>query len=903
LPSGLILAASGRVLALVLLSSAMVAPVAARNWDFNGNGNWSETTKWNPDGLPAPNEAVNIVFTDGTARNVTYDVPAPSLGLLSIDLTGPGATVSTLSLPNSNSLFANGIYVGGYSGAGVTSGRGALDQSDGMVATNPGWDLVVGHGAGSTGTYTLSGGALEANQSEFIGFSGTGTFNHTGGTNTINASAVGAFDLGGFAGAAGTYNLSGTAALSVNAHEYIGDSGTGIFNQTGGTNTLAAGKILLLGVNATGTGTYNLSGGTLAGDEIVVGSSGTGTLNILGNGTAYTNLLRINSASAVNLNGGTLRFGGVIGAGGVSKINYTSGTIQTSGQLIIGTDPTIAALFGTTIPAGKSLVIESDVGPNYNVTIRTNFVIDGGSLISANNLGMFTPPAGSAYSLTINDGLVYVENYFTAGPAPNAINLNGGTFRFSAYDPSGGGKFNFNAGTIQLSGNRIIGSDVAILDILGAEPTLTTGKGLTVEGTTTLVTSLILDGGTFSATQIVNASLLDLRRGTFNLTNQAVTIGSGGPLGSTLDVNEGMTVNVTLGITNQGLVTGDGQIGGTFANAAAGELRASSGRSLKFTGSGNTNGGQIILLGGELEFTQDLTNNAGAFISGNGSLITGGLTNHGTMNFAGTANLVGDVTNSATGKIISGGGGATIFYDDVTNDGEIRTSTNGFTVFFGSVSGAGTFTGTGTVNFEGDLSPGNSPAAVQFAGDVTFGADAALQIELGGTTPGTGHDQIIVAGDLVLDGALDVSLLPSLTPAVGQSFDILDWGSLSGVFSSLNLPALAGLAWNTSQLYTTGVLSLAAAGLPGDYNQNGTVDAADYVLWRDNVGTTSTLPNDPLGGTIGQAHYDQWRAHFGESASGGGAIANAAVPEPGCGALVVMMLCGLCRCRASLLRP
>ena len=69
--------------------------------------------------------------------------------------------------------------------------------------------------------------------------------------------------------------------------------------------------------------------------------------------------------------------------------------------------------------------------------------------------------------------------------------------------------------------------------------------------------------------------------------------------------------------------------------------------------------------------------------------------------------------------------------------------------------------------------------------------------------------------------------------------------------------------------------------LPGDYNRNGTVDAADYVVWRKNNGTTNALPNDPTGGTIGTAQYNQWRAHFGQTAgSGSGANANAAVPEP-----------------------
>ena len=67
----------------------------------------------------------------------------------------------------------------------------------------------------------------------------------------------------------------------------------------------------------------------------------------------------------------------------------------------------------------------------------------------------------------------------------------------------------------------------------------------------------------------------------------------------------------------------------------------------------------------------------------------------------------------------------------------------------------------------------------------------------------------------------------------------------------------------------------------GDYNGDGNVDAADYVLWRNNVGTTNPLANDLIGGTIGDAQYNQWRSHFGQTAgSGSGTSAIAAVPEP-----------------------
>jgi hypothetical protein len=73
----------------------------------------------------------------------------------------------------------------------------------------------------------------------------------------------------------------------------------------------------------------------------------------------------------------------------------------------------------------------------------------------------------------------------------------------------------------------------------------------------------------------------------------------------------------------------------------------------------------------------------------------------------------------------------------------------------------------------------------------------------------------------------------------------------------------------------------AAPGVPGDYNDNGTVDAADYVVWRKHLNSTDELPNDNgLGVPIGTGHYDLWRQNFGSASSPGGSSANAA-PEPG----------------------
>jgi hypothetical protein len=75
---------------------------------------------------------------------------------------------------------------------------------------------------------------------------------------------------------------------------------------------------------------------------------------------------------------------------------------------------------------------------------------------------------------------------------------------------------------------------------------------------------------------------------------------------------------------------------------------------------------------------------------------------------------------------------------------------------------------------------------------------------------------------------------------------------------------------------------VAVAGVQGDFNGNGVVDAADYVQWRNG----GPLQNDPTDG-VQPADYTVWRTNFGRTAGSGGATV-ASVPEPT--ALVLMWL-------------
>lgn len=80
------------------------------------------------------------------------------------------------------------------------------------------------------------------------------------------------------------------------------------------------------------------------------------------------------------------------------------------------------------------------------------------------------------------------------------------------------------------------------------------------------------------------------------------------------------------------------------------------------------------------------------------------------------------------------------------------------------------------------------------------------------------------------------------------------------------------------------------AGVPGDYNQDGFVNAADYSVWRDHLGQNFTLPNEGPSQTPGQVtpeDYDFWKANF----TGGGGAAAVGVPEPG--SLVMLLIASL----------
>ncbi len=92
------------------------------------------------------------------------------------------------------------------------------------------------------------------------------------------------------------------------------------------------------------------------------------------------------------------------------------------------------------------------------------------------------------------------------------------------------------------------------------------------------------------------------------------------------------------------------------------------------------------------------------------------------------------------------------------------------------------------------------------------------------------------------------------------------------------------------------VFFAAPAGLAGDFNFDGTVDTADYTVWRNAIGT-AVAPfqgADATGdGLVTQADYDVWKSHFGLTLEAGvvsGAAGIASVPEPNSRLLIALAM-------------
>ncbi len=170
-------------------------------------------------------------------------------------------------------------------------------------------------------------------------------------------------------------------------------------------------------------------------------------------------------------------------------------------------------------------------------------------------------------------------------------------------------------------------------------------------------------------------------------------------------------------------------------------------------------------------------------------------------------------------------------------------------------------------------------------GDLTLTSGSTLEVDLLSTTS---HDQLDVNGVATLDGVLAVDAMNLGGLAVNDTFTVL---TADSIVNNLTLGGPDGALFRLSASTATELklTYVGVAPLPGDFNGDQVVSAADYAVWRDNLGSPEgvLLGGAGTGGVIDQADYNLWVANFGAVPPPSAAVSSA-VPEPD--ALVLVLL-------------
>lgn len=597
-----------------------------------------------------------------------------------------------------------------------------------------------------------------------------------------------------------------------------------------------------LGQGATATGTVEVTGRWNSG-ALTVGNAGDGFLQILG-------------------------------------VTTISSQIFTDAGRVTSTTASIAAQAGST----GSVQVHGMAFQNTSDTARWNVTDDlwvggtdngsgGEGTLSIEDLGEVTVGGFAAVwadgEVTVEDGGTW--NAGSTGVYGGKVTIkSGGTFNLepdAGINPADGGSFTVEDLYVLENGCFFKNGSGGTMDFPGGLNIR--GGGIMHRGSGSRITAgdgVWGSNGTNAGVSVFNQAILETGNLTLAASNVAdteahVSVFSGGD----------MTVNGTLSLAPAGGATTSAEIsiddaGSTFTQNDSSPTSISVGHAI--------NGEAVINI-----------RNGAYFTTGTGETH---IRAHGMINLESSA--VFDVRGT------------------FRNEGQFN--------FLGGTMHVGPVVGN-LVNTGGTLAPGHSAGQTSISGNFIQQNAATLEIEIGGTTQSTQYDFVSVARNATVGGELELKIINGFVPAATDLLTVLDansaiTGTFSNVASGQRLMTMDGIGsflvhYGVGSVNNPNQLILSAFQLvpvSGDYNQNGVVDAADYVVWRKSLGLTGTgLAADGDGnGEVNAADYDFWKAHFGQTTASamGAAImtVTSAIPEPSSIALLcAAVACFFCRTR------
>lgn len=783
--------------------------------------------------------SANIDFTDGFLSNNSGGslIIEAGAGVANHTVTGnidnnSGATISIGD--NVTFELGSGTYIdniaGGvisFSGSGATaivnaSGSNGLDSNSGIA-------LAAGN------TLKFTGSATYFHRSS-ASLSGSGTLFMDSGT-TINIGAAlntnVNLTMGTVGGAVASLTKSGAYDLTV--------SGTTTLNNANiDTNVFNAGDLFVIdNGNTTTTITGDLTNNS--GAEVRIedmtdagGATGNSQLNVLG---ALTNSGTISLAVSGGSHSANLNVTGAITNSTIGVINVETGTgagphtitgnLSNSGDISVEADATFN--FGSSTTAQNT--------SNGDIFINDNTIFAGTGKFS--NYG--TIQIANGKSLKIDSGLILAHE--------------------STADYSGTGTLNIADGaTFQLNSNLSNGHDIVFGTGAGAGAAWTGGYTAVLSG------NVSLKNGTIAPALYTSGNVIVAENGNVTLTVsnnwtnigtidiQDVSDGGGGATGNTqINVagvlSNNSQINMTvIGGTHSAIIDFTG--GGRLDNGSSGTLNILS-----------SAGGGYSIVNGHVENAGDINvYDLAAFNIGNDdfdNLSTGEfhVYNGGTASFtSGSADFV----NYALGTVVIDAGGTMIMGGtNITNAALGIFTVNGHLYMGdgagGSAVGGGDFTniatgvlsGSGTIHMEGGgfsgldggvtVAPGNSPGRLTIDGDLQFGVESELELELAGTERSQ-YDLLTVTGRYGLAGTLTAISYAGFAAAAGDRFDVVEWGSRTGMFDEAEgLDGIPGVALDMDFRDDGLALTAKAITAEGDLGDDTLIGTAldDVLVGRD----------------------------------------------------------------------
>lgn len=675
-------------------------------------------------------------------------------GNIGLRVQGAGATVNQLGTVNATGglaavqLAGNGasLTVNG-SGNQITASNGAdgvrIDSTGASSFTASDTTIgVTGSGAGINNNASSS----DINLTDVTIDSANGpairtavTFRAEGSGNVLNVSGSGS----GFAfmqadGSQTTGNLTIGTGYTINGN---GADSVGILART--TGAVDSGSSIAMGATA-GAAIEATNASSLSNHGVILTSSNTGSTILAQNSAAFSNSGTITSTSTSNAQSlialnGTASSRSITNSGSITSVSQNATVIDASGS-------------------------------------ASNTISNSGILSAASDTAQVILTGSGNDSMLITDGTTQGE--ITLGSGADQFAWTGGSFSGGVTFSGSDGNDSASFGDVDLTAVRHVlsnggtnssltftdthsGSDPATIGTLAVDdPLIATNIG---SGWSTLTLS-----GPSADVRVVRDLALSGAQ-TINVNNGA-TLRSGDN-----DVTGGMATLRNYNIAMQGangLVSFDGAGNQTYSGVISGE-----------GGMERTGGGNTVLTGNNSYTGHTLIDNGSELTLGSGGTAgslsaTTAITDNGllTVNRSDAVTLNGVI--DGTGAFLQFGGGitrlggnnsylgtTTVEHGTLLING-VQTGPGATTVMTGStLGGYGTLGGDvtfdpGSILRPGDDSRGNGTGTLSVGGSLTLAGDTNSQFQLGQAyIPGGGlNDLVSVAGNLVLDGVLDVTL-------------------------------------------------------------------------------------------------------------------------------------------------